>query len=127
MDLILYLISHWQISPVQEGPPPRLLAWCSEDKNQITITDLETNLAYSQFDGAQLKNKDGGNISIYKKIFQFFCKGYWWSHVREIPVTTLLVSLHHSYEKCARMEIFDVSKKEQAKKVFSSDEVLGGK
>ena len=50
-----------------------------------------------------------------------------WTHVKEIPNTKLLVSLHHNWENSANMEILDISKKGQAKKIYSLEEVSGGK
>ena len=51
---------------------------------------------------------------------------YSWTHVKEIPNTRYLVSLHHAYETFANMEIFDISRKGQAKKIYSYEIVLGG-
>ena len=49
-----------------------------------------------------------------------------WTHVKEIQNTRYLVSLHHSYFKSANMEIFDISKKGQAKKIYTPETVFGG-
>ncbi len=49
-----------------------------------------------------------------------------WTLVKEIPNTNFLVSLHHNYKKSANLEIFDISKKGPAKKVYSLGEVKRG-
>ncbi len=50
-----------------------------------------------------------------------------WTHVKEIPNTKLLVSLNHNCKKSANMELFGISKKGEAKKIYSLGEVSGGK
>ena len=50
---------------------------------------------------------------------------YGWSHVKEIPNTNFLVSLHHSSTKRANLEIFDLSRA-KAERIYSFEEVLGG-
>jgi len=47
--------------------------------------------------------------------------------VKEIANTGFLVSVHHSYQKSANLEVFDVSQKGQPKKIYSFEEVSGGK
>jgi hypothetical protein len=48
------------------------------------------------------------------------------THVKEIPNTKLLVSLHYGYyQNSANMEIFDISKKGKANKIYSLGEVSG--
>ena len=47
------------------------------------------------------------------------------TYVKEIPNTKLLVSLHHDWEKSANMAIFDISKKDQIKEIYSLGEVSG--
>lgn len=42
-------------------------------------------------------------------------------HIKEIPHTKLLISLDY-----ASMEIFDISKSKQIRKLYSFEEVLGG-
>lgn len=49
-----------------------------------------------------------------------------WSHVKEILNTRLLVSLHHCWNRSANMEIFEVSQKGKARKVYSFEEIKGG-
>ena len=53
--------------------------------------------------------------------------GYSWTHVKDMPKTNLLASLHHNYGKSANIEIFDISERDQIKKVYSLGEVTGGK
>ena len=47
--------------------------------------------------------------------------------MKEIPNTKLLVSLHHNYGKLANMAIFDISKKDYIKEIYSLGEVSGGR
>ena len=49
-----------------------------------------------------------------------------WTHVKEIPSTKLLVSLHHHRNKSANMSVFDISKRAQIKEIYSLGEVSGG-
>ena len=50
---------------------------------------------------------------------------YSWTHVKEIPNTELLVSAQHRRDTAANMEIFDVSRRGQANKIYSFEEVKG--
>ena len=45
--------------------------------------------------------------------------------MKEIPNTKLLVSLHHNYAESANMSIFDISKQEQIREIYSLGEVSG--
>ena len=45
------------------------------------------------------------------------------THVKEIANTRLLVSVHHSYEVSANLEVFDVSWKGRVRKIYSFEEV----
>mgnify|MGYP000947881788 CR=1 FL=1 len=47
--------------------------------------------------------------------------------MKELPNTKLLVSLHHNSEKSANMSVFDISKKDQIKEVYSLGEVSRGR
>ena len=47
--------------------------------------------------------------------------------MKELSNTGLLVSVHHSPKKCANLEVFDVSRKGQAKKIYSFEEVYGSR
>ena len=49
-----------------------------------------------------------------------------WTQVREIPGSRLLVSLHICHNKYANLEIFDLSNKGRAAKVYSLGRVFGG-
>ena len=46
-----------------------------------------------------------------------------WPNVREITNTGLIVSVHHCYNSSENVEVFDVSRKGQAKKIYSFEEV----
>ena len=50
-----------------------------------------------------------------------------WTHVKEISNTGLLVSVGYSVSKSANLEVFDVSRKGQVRKIFSFEEVSGGR
>ena len=52
---------------------------------------------------------------------------YSWTHVKEIANTQFLISLHHGFSKSANLEVFDVSRKGQAKKIYSFEEMSGGR
>ena len=47
--------------------------------------------------------------------------------LKEIPNTQLLVAVNHDSYLAANLEAFDVSRKGQAKKIYSFEEVSGGK
>ena len=47
--------------------------------------------------------------------------------MKEIPNTKLLVSLHHNYKESANMAVFDISKNDQIKEIYSLGEVSGGR
>ena len=50
-----------------------------------------------------------------------------WTHVKEIANTRLLVSMQHVGSKSANLEVFDVSRKGQVRKIYSFEEVSGGR
>ena len=50
-----------------------------------------------------------------------------WTHVKEIPGSKLLISLHHFSKKCANIEVFNLTKKGKSEKIYSFDEVIGCK
>ena len=56
-----------------------------------------------------------------------YIKGDSWTHVKEIANTGLLVSLHHNYNQSANLEVFDVSRKGQTKKIYSFEEISGSR
>ncbi len=65
---------------------------------------------------------------IHRLKYSVFSKAdYSWTHIKDIPSSGLLVSLHHSVMKSANMEIFDISQRGKVKKVYSFEEVLGSK
>ena len=47
--------------------------------------------------------------------------------MKEVANTGLLVSVHHSNDKSANLEVFDVSRKGQARRIYSFEEVSGGR
>ena len=49
------------------------------------------------------------------------------SQVKEIKNTGLLVSVHHNWSVSANLEVFDVSRKGQARKIYSFEEVSGSR
>ena len=110
--------------------PPKLFAFCSQWTNKVRIRDLETEQAYATFDGVQLSNI--GNIVVYngeivQTYLEYNCKGaYSRTHVKEIPKTPYLISLHHSSLRSANMRIFDISKKGEIKKIYSLGQLNGG-
>lgn len=121
----------WHPSSVK-GIYSRLLAFCSRDTNNISIVDIDTKQNYSNFDGVVLKNQ---GISFWfetsPQIFKF--PGYRIdstdtcnrTYVKEIPETGLLVSIHHAFSIGANLQIYDISQKGKAQKVYSFEEVRG--
>jgi hypothetical protein len=102
---------------------PKLLAWCSWKSNDISMIDLETKQKYAEFKGVQI---EGSAFKLFLIVIFYYIDGYW-THVKEISNTGLLVSLNQRYNKCAGLEIFDISQKQQVKKIFSFENVVGGK
>ena len=105
---------------------PPLLAWCSYRTNKIDIVDLNTKESYASFDGVQSSNQSKFSFSNYLEgdiVVIFLVES--WTLVKEIPYTKLLVSLHHNYGKSANMTVYDISKKNQIKEIFSLDEISG--
>ena len=49
------------------------------------------------------------------------------AYLRELPNTGLLVSLNQCVETSANLEIFDISKPGQPRKVYCFEEIQGGK
>ena len=47
--------------------------------------------------------------------------------MKEIANTEFLASVHHNYDKFAKQEVFDVSRKWQTKKIYSATEVSGSR
>ena len=43
--------------------------------------------------------------------------------MKEIPNTKLLVSVYHRFDASANLEVFDVSREGEAKKLYSFEEV----
>lgn len=105
-----------------------LLAWCSVFNNNISVIDAESKEYYANFAGTQLQHKDSIYFNLlYQMNTTYIYQGYLgWTHVKEISNTGLLVSLHHSYNKAANMEIYAISQKGKTRKIYSFEEVVGG-
>ncbi len=86
--------------------------------------DIETKQEYANFDGVQLS---ATRSKFYSDFESYHCLegDSTCTHVKEISNSSLLVSLHYNYLKSANMEIFDISKKGEAKKIYSLGEVSG--
>ena len=50
-----------------------------------------------------------------------------WTHVKEVTNTELFVSVHHTYDTFAHLQVFDVSSTGRAKKIYSATRVSGGR
>ena len=102
-----------------------LLACCSEKTNMINIFDLEKTQSHANFKGVQIRATSKFQFSNFIPFYDESIV-YSWTHVKEIPNSKLLVSLHHDCDRSANMEIFDVSKKNHIEKIYSHQDVLGG-
>ena len=51
-----------------------------------------------------------------------------WNHVKEIANTRLLcASVHHCYNGSANLQVFDVSRKAKARKIYSFEQIPGSR
>lgn len=113
--------------------PSKQLAWCFKKSNIISMIELETHQRYANFQGVQLKNVNGMHLqsrSLFWSFSYLLVEEYEddsWAHLKEIPNTGYLVSLHHCDEISANLAIFDVSQKTNPKKIYSFEEIVGGK
>ena len=98
-----------------------MLAWSSHSLNNISVIELENKQNYTNFEGVQLRTTSGTYILIVLLI-QFSLYSGYWTHVKEIPGTKLLVSLNHNCDYGANMAIFDLSRK-NAKAIYTFEEV----
>ncbi len=64
-------------------------------------------------------------IKIIIKVSNYFETHF--AHVKEIPDTRLLVSFQHRIGESANLQVFDVSQKGRANKIYSFEEVVGCK
>ena len=105
----------------------KLLAWCSLDSNQIKVVELEGKQEeYATFEGVQLHSKGTYRYRVLRiQFFMNYGGDNCWPHVKEIPGTKLLISLHHSVSKCANIEVFNLGNKGRPRKIYSFDEVIG--
>lgn len=93
----------------------------STESNIVSIYEVETGLEHLTFSGPQLQYSPGGNLYA----FSLMLAKLETTHVKEIPGTTLLISLNHKCFKTANFGIYDVSKKGRAKNVYTFDEAWG--
>ena len=47
--------------------------------------------------------------------------------MKEIANTGFLVSVYHFYDKSANLQVFDISRKGQVRKIYSFEEVTGSR
>ena len=94
--------------------------------------NLETEQNYPQFNGAKVSQYDSISDCFYMNNLiltssnikvNYFC----WTHVKEIPKTQFLVSLFHSQQWSANMELYEISKKGEVKIIYKFEELRGGK
>ena len=107
----------------------QLLAWCSQLENNVKVIEVATGQEYVKFKGPQL-DCDSNNRNKIPFVVSFYIIIGWyesWTHVREIPGSRLLISLHHCHDKYASLEVFDLKNKGRATKVYSLGAVLGSK
>ena len=117
------MIQLWiaEIAPVSST----LLAWSSE-LNKISIVELETKQEFANFDGVKLNNS---NSICY--FFKLPHHGYYLSREWRLVSferncnTKLLVSVNRRWMNSANLEVVDVSRKGQARKIYSFEEVSG--
>src|SRR5690242_14023254 len=76
--------------------PRKLVAYCSQEMNIITLVDRVTREIYSSFPGPTLQTfRSNGNSDVLcteSDLILLDC----WTHVKEIPSTQLLCSLQHN-------------------------------
>lgn len=92
--------------------------------NNISIIELETKQEVANLSGVKPKKPTSLDIfqlfiSDSKPITNHLGLGCNWTHMKEISITGILVSVHHSYEISTNLEVFDVSRKELTKKIYS--------
>ena len=106
---------------------PSLLAWCFRDTNTIEVIDLDTKQSYASFKGVYISYRGRiQNLKLFEPEIVIIFLDVSWTHVKEIPNTKLLVSLHHNAGTLANMAVYDISKKGQIHEIYSLGEVKGG-
>ena len=75
---------------------------------------MESKSHHVSFEGAQVKKKNKERDTR-------------WALVKEIPNTSLLVSLHHAFYSSAKLELFEISQKGRSKSVGLFEEISGSK
>lgn len=103
----------------------KLLAWCSWRNNKISIADLKTKQPFLNFNRVPLHHSSCGFL-VFFYLDTNDKTADSWTHVKEVPNSSLLISLHNNCDESANMEIFDISEKGHAKKVYAFEEALGG-
>lgn len=106
------------------------LLGCPWQKNIINVIDIKTKEQYVSCEGVGLKNANCmleftirfTHIWNNQSVFQNS-----WTHVKEIPNTTFLVSIHHCAYTSVNMEICEISKKWQAQKIYSFGNEINSK
>lgn len=91
----------------------------------MSVLDVATQQRFVTFNGAKLGKKSTQFDVFLTRII--ISKGLIdWTHVKEIPNTKLLVSLHHAWVNAAIMEIFDLSGENRTRKIYSFEKTCGG-
>ena len=89
--------------------------------------EVETKREYSSFHGAELKYTGTFSFSNKNSYLNYVKDSHNGSpHMKEIPNTSLLVSLHHDAGRSANMEIYDIATKGQVNKIYSFEVVSSG-
>ena len=98
--------------------------WSTSDFDSVNVIELERKQNYANFEETQIQI---GEYILYLKLIQQFLQfsGYW-THVKEIPSTKVLVSLNQIPRELANMIIFDISQKVE-KKAYTFEKVPRGK
>ena len=104
------------MQPCLPGPHVRKirLVWLKLKRNKSTRLSTEFNstrlmVLFFSIIGLTFDNRLGQSLT----------------HVKEIGKTGLLVSARHRYDTSANLEVFDVSRKGKAMKIYSFEEVSG--
>lgn len=105
--------------------PSMLLAYCSYSTNRIRIVEIESKQEYNNFPGVQLP-KRGKRCPVNQLIASnLYLESSSWAHAKEIANTKLLVSLHSNHYNYANMEIFDISQRGRARKIYAFEGAYG--
>ena len=47
-----------ELLEIEEKAPSKLLAWCTQTSNKVSVLDLKTQQEYPTFEGVQLTKRD---------------------------------------------------------------------